>query len=71
MEYIDKSPFSYVKKADFSINEKKAGLLRLPQVCVRKHIPRLVTILYICSTKYARIIYNFLKGSYVQINQDG
>lgn len=37
------------------LNLKGAGFLRLLQVCVRKHIPQLLSIIYDKQTKYASI----------------
>lgn len=49
---------------------KKAGLLRLSQVCVRKHIPQLLFIVYNNSLKNASLRDNFSINSFSPPNLD-
>ena len=56
----------------FIFNKIKRGarFLRLLQVCVRKHIPQLLSIIYYRQVKYASIIWNFLRCLSERTNQD-
>ena len=48
--------------------KKKAGFLRLSQVCVRKHIPQLLFIVYSNPLKNASFTENFSISSFLTLN---
>ena len=49
---------------------KKAGFLRLSQVCVRKHIPQLICIVYSDPVKNASPTEKFSISSFLMLNLD-